>query len=167
MLESHRELAEVAEAHSRDMTDAGFFGHLSPTNGDPAARVHKRGLGFVLIAENVGRGSTAEEVNAMLLDSPGHRANALDPNLTLVGIGVVVDRRQGQVQVVATEEFESRQIDRYPRAPKIVVDLVNGRRAASGAVKLVVDPTLTDSAQKGAELFLNQATRASKRSSSG
>jgi len=160
VLESHRELAEVAEAHSRDMTDAGFFGHLSPTNGDPAARVHKRGLGFVLIAENVGRGSTAEEVNTMLLDSPGHRANALDPNLTFVGIGVVVDRRQGQVQVVATEDFGgvAKPIDTRT-APKIVLDLINGRRASLGTPKLIVDPTLTDSAQKGAERFLNEATR--------
>jgi uncharacterized protein YkwD len=159
-LEAHRELAEVAEAHSRDMTESGFFGHLSPTNGDPAARVRKRGLGFVLIAENVGRGSTAEEVNAMLLDSPGHRANALDPNLTYVGIGVVVDRRQGQTQVVATEEFGgvAKSIDTRA-APKVVVDMINARRASSGAPKLVVDPTLTDAAQKGAELFLNEATR--------
>ena len=58
----------------------------------------------------------------MLLDSPGHRANALDPNLTLVGIGVVVDRRQGQVQVVATEDFGgvAKPID-IRSAPKIVL----------------------------------------------
>jgi uncharacterized protein YkwD len=159
-LEPNQELAAVAEAHSRDMAETGFFGHLSPTNGDPAARVRRKGLGFVLIAENVGRGATAEEVNSMLLDSPGHRANALDPNLTHVGIGVVMDRRQGQTQVVATEEFGgiARSIDTRG-APTVVVDMINVRRAASGAPKLVVDPTLTDAAQKGAELFLKDSAR--------
>jgi uncharacterized protein YkwD len=159
-LQSHRELAEVAAAHSRDMVESGFFGHLSPTNGDPAARVRKKGLAFVLIAENVGRGATADEVNAMLLDSPGHRANALDPNLTHVGIGVVVDRRQGQTQVVATEEFGgvAKTIDAHS-APGSVTDLINEKRAAAGAAMLVTDPALTDAAQRGADMFLSDPSR--------
>src|SRR6266542_1958665 len=157
LLQAHPGLAEVAEAHSRDMVEGGFFGHVSPVYGDPSARVRRKGLAFVLIAENVGRGSTAEEVNTMLLDSPGHRANALDPNLTHVGIGVVLDRGGGRANILATEEFGGipKTID-VRTAPGEVVKLINARRAELGARKLEIDTTLTDAAQKGAALFFQE-----------
>jgi uncharacterized protein YkwD len=156
-LKEHAGLAEVARAHSDDMVSAGFFGHVSPVNGDPAARVRRKGLGFVVIAENVGRGSTAEEVNTMLLDSPGHRANALDANLTHVGIGVVIDQRGGHSQIVATEEFGgvSKSID-VATAPDELLRLVNARRSAAGAGKLEVDPVLTEAARAGVTLFFRE-----------
>ena len=156
-LKEHPGLAEVAAAHSQDMVGSGFFGHISPINGDPAARVRKRGLGFVLIAENIGRGSTADEVHTMLLDSPGHRANALDPNLSHVGIGVVIDPNGGHSQIVATEEFGgvSKSID-LATAPDDLLRIINARRAAAGAGKLEVDPVLSDAARRGAALFFQE-----------
>ena len=45
-LEPHAGLSQVAEAHSRDMVENGYFGHLSPAHGDPAARIRQRGLTF-------------------------------------------------------------------------------------------------------------------------
>lgn len=154
VLAAHPGLGEVAELHSRDMVESGFFGHDSPTYGDPATRVHRKGLAFVVIAENVGRGSTAEEVNAMLLDSPGHRANALDPNLTHVGIGVVLDSRQGNVEIVATEDFGgvARTID-VAAAPAGVLRAINAERVRAGAPELVVDPLLVRAATRGAARF--------------
>jgi uncharacterized protein YkwD len=159
-LKEHPGLAEVAAAHSRDMVDAGFFGHVSPSNGDPAARVRRKGLGFVLIAENVGRGSTADEVNAMLLDSPGHRANALDPNLSHVGIGVVIDRQGGHSQIVATEEFGgvSQRVD-LSTAPDELLRIVNARRASAGAAKLEVDPVLSDAARRGVTAYFQEPSQ--------
>jgi hypothetical protein len=133
---------------------------VSPTNGDPAARVRRKGLGFVLIAENVGRGSTADEVNTMLLDSPGHRANALDPNLTYVGIGVTVDTQGGHAQIVATEEFGgvSKAVD-IGAASDDLLRKVNARRSASGAPKLEVDPVLADAARRGAVLYFREPSQ--------
>jgi uncharacterized protein YkwD len=159
-LDAHEGLSQVAVMHSRDMVESGFFGHDSPTYGDPGTRVHKQGLAFVLIAENVGRGSTAEEVNTMLLDSPGHRANALDPNLTHVGIGVVVDARQGHREIVATEEFGgvARPID-VNTAPSDVLNMINANRTKAGARPLIVDPMLMKAAARGADLFFRDPSR--------
>jgi uncharacterized protein YkwD len=153
-LKENAGLAQVAEAHSKDMVASGFFGHVSPVNGDPAARVRRKGLGFVLIAENVGRGSTADEVHAMLLDSPGHRANALDPKLTDVGIGVAIDQQGGRAQIVATQEFGgvSKPLD-LSAAPDDLLRMINARRGSAGAGKLDVDPALTEAARKGVALF--------------
>ncbi|HEY3592725.1 MAG TPA: CAP domain-containing protein, partial [Polyangiaceae bacterium] len=157
-LTAHAGLTQVGELHSKDMVETGFLGHDSPRYGDPATRVHRGGLAFVVIAENVGRGATAEEVNAMLLESPGHRANALDPNLTEVGIGVVFDGRQGHPDIVATEEFGgvARSID-IGAAPGEVLRAINAEREKAGAKALVVDPLLAKAAVRGAERFVADA----------
>ncbi len=136
-------LSRVAEAHSRDMVDHGFFGHTSPTAGDAAARARRSGIDFAVIAENLGRGSTAEEVHAMLLDSPGHRANALHTDWSAVGIGVVVDPRGSQAKMTATYEFVSlgKPID-IPTARAELISAIQKRRAAAGAAKVEIDPIL-------------------------
>jgi uncharacterized protein YkwD len=153
-LKDHPGLSEVATAHSRDMVESGFFGHVSPVNGDAASRVRRKGLGFLLIAENLGRGSNADEVHAMLLDSPGHRGNALDPNLDYVGIGVVIDKQAGLSQIVATEEFGggSKPVD-VGAVPDDLLRATNARRVSSGARPLEVDPILGAAARKGASLY--------------
>lgn len=50
--------------------------------------------GVTVAAENLSRapaGTPAEEVVAAWMDSPGHRSNLLDPELTQVGVGCVED----------------------------------------------------------------------------
>jgi len=159
-LAQHGGLAEVAAAHSQDMVGTGFFGHVSPANGDLLARVRKRGLGFLVIAENLGRGSTADEVNAMLLDSPAHRANALDANYAYVGIGVAISQRGGHPEIVATEEFAgvSKPID-LATAPDELLRIVNERRAAAGAPRLEPDAFLSDAARRGVALYFQDPSQ--------
>ncbi len=159
-LAQHGGLAEVAAAHSQDMVGSGFFGHVSPGNGDLSARVQKRGLGFLVIAENLGRGSTAEEVNAMLLDSPAHRANALDANYSYVGIGVAISQRGGHPEIVATEEFAgvSKPID-LPTAPDDLLRIINERRSTAGAGRLEPDAFLTDAARRGVSLYFQDPSQ--------
>jgi uncharacterized protein YkwD len=83
-------LAEVARAHSRDMADHDFVGHVSPRTGTALDRVHKGGLTPELILENVGRAYSAQEVEAGFMASPGHRANVVEPRATKLGVGVVL-----------------------------------------------------------------------------
>lgn len=47
--------------------------------------------GWMKLGENVGYGGTVSGLHAAFMNSPGHRANVLDPNFTHVGLGVVVD----------------------------------------------------------------------------
>jgi uncharacterized protein YkwD len=84
-------LDRVAEAHSRDMVENHFFGHASPTTGDSVRRAFESGVRFERFGENVGRGGTVAVVHRMLMESPGHRRNILNPDFTHVGIGVVRD----------------------------------------------------------------------------
>jgi uncharacterized protein YkwD len=81
-------LSEVARAHSRDMAENDFVGHISPRTGDALARVQRAGLRPQLIMENVGRAYSAEETESGFMMSPGHRGNLLDSRVTRIGIGV-------------------------------------------------------------------------------
>jgi uncharacterized protein YkwD len=82
-------LAAVARAHTRDMVENDFVGHVSPRTGTAMDRVRRAGLTPTFVSENVGRGYTAEEAEQGFMSSPGHRANIVDPRPRKVGIGIV------------------------------------------------------------------------------
>lgn len=91
-LEFDESLAAVARDHSKDMSIVGFVGHLSPTTGSPADRVRRAGLRPNLLLENVARTYSPEEAQAGLMGSPGHRRNVLNPEVTRIGVGVILGR---------------------------------------------------------------------------
>jgi uncharacterized protein YkwD len=80
-------LAALARAHSADMRDRHFFDHVNPDGLDPFQRAAKAGI--VAHAENIayGQPDPAAVMDAWM-NSPGHRANILDCDLTRLGVGV-------------------------------------------------------------------------------
>jgi uncharacterized protein YkwD len=85
-------LAAIARAHSKDMADHDFVGHVSPRTGTALDRVHKAGLTPELILENVGRAYSAQEAESGFMASPGHRANVVDPRAKRIGVGIVLGK---------------------------------------------------------------------------
>jgi uncharacterized protein YkwD len=98
-------LSAVARAHSMDMRDNRFFGHLSPTTGLLRDRVAAAGYRAVSFAENVAHNSTVYDAQDSLLRSLGHRINIVNPSFTRVGIGVAADRRGGEPRWYLTQVF--------------------------------------------------------------
>ncbi|EEG77460.1 cell wall-binding repeat-containing protein [Dethiobacter alkaliphilus] len=87
-LQYHAELSEVAEIKSKDMYDNQYFDHNSPIYGSPFDMMSHYGISYTRAAENLAAGFLSPQtlVNAWM-NSPGHRANILNPNLTHIGIG--------------------------------------------------------------------------------
>lgn len=96
-LSLHTALDMAAVSHSQEMLDLNYFSHTSPTMGrqGPSDRVAQAGANPRRIAENIFQASGYPmESSAKLavdswMESPGHRRNILDPNLTHIGIGLV------------------------------------------------------------------------------
>ena len=87
-LQWHDGLANIAYAHSKDMHDRQFFSHNNPDGQTPFDRIKAYGLSYRRAAENIAAGQkTPEEVMQGWMNSSGHRANILDPNLTSLGVG--------------------------------------------------------------------------------
>lgn len=96
-------MAEVARAHSAEMRDKKYFAHESPTAGlkDPLDR-YSAGIGATprIVAENIYRAwgnrsflddADIQSAHSSLMNSPGHRANILQPGVTRIGIGLATD----------------------------------------------------------------------------
>jgi len=144
----------IAAAHSRDMVASGFVGHVSPTTGTPADRVTRAGLRSGLVLENIGRAYGARSLHDGLLESPGHRATLLNPDVTHVGIGVVAEPEGARTAWVATQLFlrMAQTID-LDTAPDTLRALLDRARTARGHAPLESDPNLARAASEAAAQF--------------
>ena len=90
-LQWHEELGAAARAHSMDMAIRLFFSHTCPSGTSFAIRISGAGISFFTAGENIAMGQrTAEQVVSSWMNSPGHRANILNPGYTHMGVGLYV-----------------------------------------------------------------------------
>lgn len=96
-------LAQAAHNHARVIAqNPGPALHQYPGEPDMKTRADQAGAHFSTISENVaGNATTAIEFDQAWMNSPVHRANILDPNLTAIGIAVV----QNHGVLDAVEDF--------------------------------------------------------------
>ncbi|WP_233629956.1 CAP domain-containing protein [Amycolatopsis sp. WAC 04197] len=78
----------AARRHCKDMARKNFCAHVAPDGSTPADRM--RAAGYPNPGgENVARGQVdPRTVVQAWLDSPGHRANLVNPQFTTIGVGV-------------------------------------------------------------------------------
>jgi uncharacterized protein YkwD len=88
-LAADTQLTEVARRHSADMFERGYFAHVSPEGRDPFDRMRASGIRFFAAGENLALAPTLQIAHTGLMNSPGHRANILNPQFGRVGIGIM------------------------------------------------------------------------------
>jgi uncharacterized protein YkwD len=88
-LKADPELSRVARAHSRDMFIRGYFAHENPDGMDPFDRMKKANVRFRVAGENLALAQTLDIAHINLMNSPGHRANIMNPAFGRLGIGVL------------------------------------------------------------------------------
>lgn len=82
-------LADSSRGHSMDMAVTNTFGHTSSDGTTFRERIEKTGLVYFGAAENIAYGSATPEAVVMgLMNSPGHRENILNTNMTHLGVGM-------------------------------------------------------------------------------
>jgi uncharacterized protein YkwD len=95
-LKSNRRLSKAAGGHARDMVARGYFSHDSANGASFVDRIRKAGYvparAFPSLGEDLAWGSgplgTPREIVQGWMNSPGHRANILDPKFREGGMGV-------------------------------------------------------------------------------
>lgn len=102
----YEELLPVAREYSRRMAEQNFFSHNDPEGRTVKERVEEADIRWRMIGENLAYSNGyVNPVAASLhgwMDSPGHRANILEPNFNLTAIGVWI---KGDGTVYFTEIF--------------------------------------------------------------
>lgn len=88
-LKADPEMTKVARAHSRDMFARGYFAHVNPDGKNPFDRMRSAKVQFHAAGENLALAQTLEIAHINLMNSPGHRANIMNPAFGRLGIGVL------------------------------------------------------------------------------
>ena len=87
-LELNNRLLNAAQDHSNDMAQDDFFSHTGADGSSIGDRVRASGYQYSTTGENIAAGQTTPaQVVEGWMNSPGHRANILNPNYTEIGVG--------------------------------------------------------------------------------
>ena len=97
---SNRLLSREATSHAQNVCDSGKLGHELDPDGDPEARLLKRGIQARVVGEAVARARTMREALHAIEDSPSHRMTVTDPRFTDAGFGEAKDERGRTCAVV-------------------------------------------------------------------
>jgi uncharacterized protein YkwD len=98
------ELTEVARRHSADMFARSYFAHNTPENKTPFDRMKEANVNFLTAGENLALAPTLDIAHTGLMNSPGHRANILQPKFGRLGIGIMDGGRRG---LMVSQEFRN------------------------------------------------------------
>ena len=99
-------LTAGAEAKANDMATKSYFAHTSPDGKTPWYWFGEVGYRFTYAGENLAvHFNDSETVENAWLNSPGHRANILNPNFTEIGIATAQGIYQGVLTTFIVEEF--------------------------------------------------------------
>lgn len=84
-LTSREDVVSIALAHSQRMAASGTIFH----NDSYFTEAVQRLLNSKARGENVAQNSSVDDTHTRLMNSPGHRANILDPRFTVAGFAVI------------------------------------------------------------------------------
>ena len=100
-LQWNNSLAVAARRHASEMANKDALSHQFTGEPSLPSRVKQTGARFVWLSENVALGPNPSVIHAEFVKSPPHRANLLDTDMNVMGVGVV--ERNGQL--FAVEDF--------------------------------------------------------------
>lgn len=99
-------LTAAAEAKADDMLGQQYFAHMSPQGKKFWQWIKDQNYKFSTAGENLALDfSDADIAHQALMDSPGHRANILNPKYTQVGFAVQSGDYEGRKTTVLVELF--------------------------------------------------------------
>ncbi|HEY1870700.1 MAG TPA: CvpA family protein [Chitinophagaceae bacterium] len=104
-LQADPELTEVAREHSKDMFARGYFAHFTPEGKSPFDRMDAAHIQYSTAGENLALAHSLSIAHNGLMNSPGHRANILNPSFGRVGIGILDGGFYG---LMVSQEFRNR-----------------------------------------------------------
>lgn len=91
-LTANEVLAEIAQAHSVDMSQRDFFDHTNPDGDGPGERIEASTYEWSTWGENIAAGyRTPEDVVEGWMNSDGHCSNIMNPAFTEIGVGFEAD----------------------------------------------------------------------------
>lgn len=148
-------LDDLAQKHSDDMWDRGFFSHTNPDGDSPDDRRKAAGI-TTEVGENLARAPNVLYAHNGLMRSAIHRENILDPDWKRVGIGITKIDNGDYILVV--EEFSTNILDaaELSSIKNNMLTQINANRLSNGRAALIKDTTLESVAENWSSLMASQ-----------
>jgi uncharacterized protein YkwD len=110
---SHSGMLDLAaQAKAEDMLKNQYFSHNSPGEITPWNFIKASGYNYIIAGENLALNFySSEGVEKAWMNSPGHKANILNPDFEDIGIGIAKGEYRG-VQAVFVVQMFGTSIDR-------------------------------------------------------
>lgn len=167
VLRSDPQLSSAARRHAQDMLARRYYGHRSPEGSDALDRfIAAGGNAWLKVTENIAICSQCDPLasaelvrtfHRQWMESPGHRGNLLDPQVTHLGFGIASgsDGRQLAVQTFAGPGGPAGQDGSREAAPitpaqeqSLALDFVNRERADRSLTRLSGSLALANAARR-------------------
>jgi len=150
-LKLEEKLSHVARQHAMQLLIDRHAAHRTRKSGALVDRLRRSKLVFARAAENVSLSPAPETAHERFMDSPGHRLNILDPNATLLGVGIAMEREARQDVMAICEVFvEKNESRKTSKLVKRIEEIINGRRRSKGRFHLGLDDELSKIALRSA-----------------
>ncbi len=106
-LRINAQLNKAAESKLQDMFTQQYFQHISPTGVSVSDLIRKTGYEYIVVGENLALGNFGGDPQVVLawMNSPGHKANILDPRFQEIGIAVGKGLYNSKEQWIAVQQF--------------------------------------------------------------
>lgn len=100
-------LSAIAEVKALDMITREYFAHESPDGVDVSGLAERYHYDYINVGENLAMGDFVSDADVVRgwMNSPGHRANILNPLYTEIGIAAVYGRSEGRMMWFAVQAF--------------------------------------------------------------
>ena len=150
-LTPNEKLSTVAREHSMQLLADRHVAHRTSTTGSLLDRLRRSDIPFTRALENVSLSPSPEAAHERFMDSPGHRLNVLDADVTVTGIGIAMERGSQEDILAVTEVFiEPTQSEAVSNVAERVTEMINRRRKARGRFALGLDRDLSREALRSA-----------------
>lgn len=130
-LSKNTKLTRSATEKTDDMFTKQYFEHNAPDGKTAADLVKSFDYKFQIVGENLALGifQTDKSLVQAWMDSPGHRANILNPKYTEIGAAVGIGDYKGQKQWMAVQHF-AKPIPLCDEIDGVVQENINTEKAA-------------------------------------
>jgi uncharacterized protein YkwD len=129
-------LDKAAELKLADLFKQQYFEHVNPQGVGPGDLAKEVGYNFIAEGENLALGNFADDQDLLTawMNSPGHRANILNPKYQEIGVAVGQGIYQGQKTWIAVQEF-GRPASSCPSVDANLMSEINSQQAEIGQME--------------------------------
>lgn len=150
-LERDERISDLAREHALELLARRHAVHRSARTGALQDRLRKAGVPFARALENVSLSSSPETAHERFVQSPGHRINVLDPNVTRLGVGIAMERgAKEDIMAVCEVYVESVEAADLSKTARRLAELINQKRKRRGRFALGLDRDLSRQALRTA-----------------